>query len=146
MPEERSELWWLEHGDRHSGTGGGYYPDDCGECGSCGSPSLGGGLCSLCRARHQELVNKADTADASYQRLVSVSHQYFSEMLRKRLYVKSLVVDDVVYKKGKPYRVEQCFNGKVAYMRNLQNNYLCLWGIFDFPDYQFDGTQVKKGE
>jgi hypothetical protein len=61
-PEERSELWWLEYGDRHSGSGGGYYPDDCGECGSCGSPSLGGGLCCLCRGRLRKLIDKADHA------------------------------------------------------------------------------------
>lgn len=59
--DERSELWWLEDGERHSGRSS-YYPDDCGECGNCGCPSLGGGLCSLCHACLSELLNKADNA------------------------------------------------------------------------------------
>lgn len=57
---ERSELWWLEYGDKHSGSGGGWYPDDCGECGNCGCPSLGGGLCQICLNRLIGLLNKAD--------------------------------------------------------------------------------------
>jgi len=57
--EERSELWWLEYGDRHSGRSA-YYPDDCGECGSCGAPSLGYGLCNFCFDRLDKLLNKAE--------------------------------------------------------------------------------------
>jgi len=57
--EERSELWWLEYGDKHSSRSS-YYPDDCVECGSCGCPSLGYGLCNSCSAKLDELLNKAN--------------------------------------------------------------------------------------
>ena len=57
--EERSELYWLEYGNRHSHYSS-YYPDDCVECGSCGCPSLGTGLCNQCSSRLNELLKKAN--------------------------------------------------------------------------------------
>lgn len=56
---ERRELVYLERGDRHSSYSS-YYPDDCVECGSCGNPSLGSGLCPLCRNRLTDLLDKAN--------------------------------------------------------------------------------------
>jgi len=57
--EERSELWWLEKGDRYSGRSA-YIADDCSECGHCGTPHLGSGLCPLCDKRLEKLLHKAD--------------------------------------------------------------------------------------
>lgn len=57
--EERSELVYLERGANQSHYSS-YYPDDCVECGGCGSPSLGSGLCSLCLARLNDLLRKAN--------------------------------------------------------------------------------------
>ena len=60
--EERSQLWWLENGERHHGGygGGGYLADDCGECPTCSLPHLGCGLCPFCLDRLIALIAKAD--------------------------------------------------------------------------------------
>lgn len=56
---ERSELYWLERGDKHS-YGSAYLPEDCTECGYCSTPSLGSGLCPRCLDRLIALLDKAD--------------------------------------------------------------------------------------
>jgi hypothetical protein len=57
--EERSELVYLEHADKHSSYSS-HYPDDCVECGACGNPSLGSGLCTVCLLRLIELLDRAN--------------------------------------------------------------------------------------
>lgn len=54
---ERAEYMRLQMSPSWGG-GSAYYPDDCSECGACGTPTLGGGWCRSCLARHIKLEDK----------------------------------------------------------------------------------------
>lgn len=55
---ERTEYMRLQMSPQGGYDRSGYLPDDCGECGVCGQPTIGGGWCSGCLKRHQELREK----------------------------------------------------------------------------------------
>jgi hypothetical protein len=62
LPSERNELYYLERAAK-TNLASSHLPEGYGDCGYCSTPTGGGGLCSRCNQRLNEIIAKGETEE-----------------------------------------------------------------------------------